>query len=63
MVDNIHHCKKEVFTNSVLKLGTLQAVTQLSGNEFQSFIDLFTKYISPILDFGVDFVLLFTVKA
>jgi len=41
-----------VFTNSVLKVGTVQAVTQLSGNEFQSFTDLFTKDISPILDFG-----------
>ena len=44
--------KKKVFTNSALKLGTVQAVTQLSGNEFQSFIDLFTKDISQISDFG-----------
>ena len=42
-----------MFSNSVLKLGMVQAVTQLSGNEFQSFIDLFTKDISPILDFGM----------
>ena len=43
---------KNVFTNSVFKLGTLQVVTQLSRNKFQSFIDLFIKDISAILDFG-----------
>ena len=41
-----------MFTNSVLKLGTVQAVTQLSGNKFKVLLIYLQKTFHLFLDFS-----------